>query len=120
MKFANAYHTTLATGANVSNTFVEKIVGIFKKDSNTADNSRNNGLFVKATIDGEVSCEVSVEELKELFDERNADLNQLHDWIKTGKLKTVTDGLVKTFADSIRVGVKEGKEIAKEIMSDED
>lgn len=119
MKFSNAYHATLSTGMNVSNTFIEKIVGIFKKDSKADDNNRN-GLFVKAVINGEASCEITVEELKELFEERNADLNQLHDWIKTGKLKAVCDGLIKTCADSIRVGVKEGKEIAKEIMSDED
>ena len=119
MKFSNAYHTTLSTGMNVSNTFIEKIVGIFKKDSNKADDSRN-GLFVKAVIDGEASCEVSVEELKELFSENKESLDQLYDWVKNGKLKTVTDGLVKVFADAIRLGAKEGKAIAEEIMSDED
>lgn len=120
MKLSNAYHATFSTGMNVSNTFIEKVIGIFKKDSNKTDDSRNNGLFVKAVVNGETSCEISVEELKELFSENKELLDQLHDWVKNGKLKTVTDGLVKIFADSVKLGVKEGKEIAKKIMSDED
>ena len=106
MKFSNSYNATFVTGAEVSNNFFEKVVGIFKKDSNKANAQDNsNGFYVKAVITGETSCEVSVEELKELFD---------------GKLKTVCDGLVKTLADCMKLGAKEGKEIAKEIMSDED
>jgi len=119
MKLSNAYHGVFTTGAKINNNFIEKVLGIFKKDSSTRDES-GNGFYMKAVVNGETSCEISVEELKELFDERAKGLDQLHDWVKNGKLKAVTDGLVKTFADSIRVGVKEGKEIAKEIMSDED
>lgn len=75
---------------------------------------------MKAVVNGETSCEISVEELKELFEERTKGLDQLHDWVKSGKLKSVCDGIVKVWADSVKLGVKEGKEIAKEIMSDED
>ena len=121
MKFSNSYNATFVTGAEVSNNFFEKVVGIFKKDSNKANAQDNsNGFYVKAVITGETSCEVSVEELKELFDENNKSMEQLHDWVKNGKLKTVCDGLVKTLADCMKLGAKEGKEIAKEIMSDED
>ena len=120
MKFSNSYNASFVTGAEVSNSFFEKIAGIFKKDSNKATQDNSNGFYVKAVITGEASCEVSVEELKELFDERNKGLDQLHDWVKTGKLKSVCDGIIKVLADSMKLGVKEGKEIAKEIMSDED
>ncbi len=92
---------------------------MFKKDSNK-DIDNSNGIYVKAALNGEVSCEVNAEELKELFSENKESLDQLYDWVKNGKLKAVTDGIVKLFADSVKLGVKEGKEIAKEIMSDED
>ena len=119
MKFSNAYHTTLSTGVNVSNSFVEKVIGIFKKDSKAAADDRSNGLFMKAVINGEASCEVSVEELKELFAENKESMDLLYDWIKNGKLKAVTDGMIKLFVDAIRTGAKEGKAIAEEIMSED-
>ena len=118
MKFTNSYHATLSTGANVTNTFLKKVFGLFKKDSDEDD--ARNGLFVKSAIDGMTTCEISVGELKELFEEQNASLDQLYDWVKNGKLKTVCDGIVKVLADTIRTGVKEGKDISKKIMSDED
>ena len=87
MKISNSYHINL--GARAGKTFLQKIFGSGK----TADTDPNEG-SASITIDGEIACEYSVEELKELFNESSSSWDKTRDYIKSGNLKSDTAAVI--------------------------
>src|SRR5574344_1078898 len=86
MKISNNYHIEL--GARAGKNLLQKIFG-----GKTTDTDPNEG-SASITIDGEIACEYSVEELKELFNESSSSWDKTRDYIKSGNLKSDTAAVI--------------------------